>query len=181
MACSPVATSLMTRSGTSMSVPMAGCCEPREQSMMAASGTTCHNLKTAVPAHSSNDARAHRSRRSRVISTRMPQSCPFTEGHAGVRAIEQCTQKSRDAFCTSEGPARLRAYGLTRSHRRTRRVSPRRHCAEPQDNGAASTRPANRWSAYVNCVRGSAGRFRVSLLDFIVQLPEAYSSLGCVP
>ena len=37
------------------------------------------------------------------------QSCPFTEGHAGVRAIEQCTQKSRDAFCAPEGPARLRA------------------------------------------------------------------------
>jgi len=54
------------------------------------------------------------------------------------------TQKSRDAFCTPEGPARLRAYALTRSHRRTRRVSPRRHCAEPQDDGAASTRPANR-------------------------------------
>src|SRR6202043_2416924 len=34
---------------------------------------------------------------------------PFTEGHAGVRAIEQCTQKSRDAFCTPQGPARLRA------------------------------------------------------------------------
>jgi len=44
--------------------------ETREQSMMAASGTTCHNPKTAVPAHSSNDARAHRSRRSRAISTR---------------------------------------------------------------------------------------------------------------
>src|ERR1700730_9850091 len=59
MACSPVATSLMTRSGMSMTVPMAGSCEPREQSMMAASGTTCHNLKTAVPAHSSEDARNH--------------------------------------------------------------------------------------------------------------------------
>jgi transposase len=76
MACSPVATSLMTRSGTSMSVPMAGSCEPREQSMMAVSGTTCHNLKTAVPAHSSNDARAHRSRRSRAISTRMHAIMP---------------------------------------------------------------------------------------------------------
>jgi hypothetical protein len=87
------------------------------------------------------------------------QSCPFTEGHAGVRAIEQCTQKSRDAFCTPEGPARLRAYAPSRSHRRTRRVSPRRHCAEPQDDGAASTRPANRWSVCVDCVRGLAGRF----------------------
>src|SRR5882672_7635307 len=87
------------------------------------------------------------------------QSCPFTEGHAGVRAIEQCTQKSRDAFCTPEGPARLRAYALTRSHRRTRRVSPRRHCAEPQDDGAASTRAANRRSVCVDCVRGLAGRF----------------------
>jgi len=76
MASSRVATSLMTRSGTSMSVPMAGSCEPREQSMMAASGTTCHNLKTAVPAHSSNDARAHRSRRSRAISTRMHAIMP---------------------------------------------------------------------------------------------------------
>src|SRR5258708_11403852 len=87
------------------------------------------------------------------------QSCPFTEGHAGVRAIEQCTQKSRDAFCTPQGPARLRAYALTRSHRCTRRVSPRRHCAEPQDDGAASTRAANRWSVCVDCVRGLAGRF----------------------
>ena len=86
------------------------------------------------------------------------QSCPFTKGHAGVRAIEQCTQKSRDAFCTPEGPARLRAYALTRSHRRTRRVSPRRHCAEPQDDGAASTRPANKRSVCVDCVRGLAGR-----------------------
>src|SRR3981081_2065935 len=62
-ACFPVATSLTTLSGTSMSVPMANPCEPREQSMIAASETTCHNLETAVLAHSSNDARAHRSRR----------------------------------------------------------------------------------------------------------------------
>src|ERR1700730_4228610 len=87
------------------------------------------------------------------------QSCPFTEGHARVRAIEQCTQKSRDAFCTPEGPTRLRAYAPTRSHRRTRRVPPRRYRAEPQDDGAASTRPANRWSVCVDCVRGLAGRF----------------------
>ena len=67
-------------------------------------------------------------------------------------------KKSRDAFCTPEGPARLRAYALTRSDWRARRVPPRRHCAEPQDDGAASTRAANRWSVCVNCVRGLAGR-----------------------
>src|SRR5438552_449542 len=49
-ACSPVATSLMTRSGTSTSVPMAGRCEPRERSMIAVSGTTCHNPEpSAIP------------------------------------------------------------------------------------------------------------------------------------
>ena len=44
------------------------------------------------------------------------QSCPFTEGHAGVRAIEQCSQKSRDASCTPEvqhGFERRRLRGLT--------------------------------------------------------------------
>ena len=40
MACSPVVNPPMTLSGTSMFVPMASSCEPREQSMMAASGTT---------------------------------------------------------------------------------------------------------------------------------------------
>ena len=38
----------------------------------------------------------------------------------------------------------------------SRRVSPRRHGAEPQDVGAASTRPANRWSVRVDCVSGMA-------------------------
>src|SRR5260221_183376 len=54
----------------------------------------------------------------RDINEDARNTCPFTEGHAGVRAIEQCTQKSRDAFCTPEGPARLRAYAPSRSHRR---------------------------------------------------------------
>ena len=38
----------------------------------------------------------------------------------------------------------------------SRRVSPRRHGAEPQDVGAALTRPANRWSVRVDCVSGMA-------------------------
>ena len=53
------------------------------------------------------------------------------------------------------GFERMRLRGLTG-------VPPRRHCAEPQDDGAAATSPANRWSVYVNCLRGSAGRFRCS-------------------
>ena len=76
MASSPVANSRTPLSGTSMSAPMASCCEPRERSMMAASGTTCHNLKTAVLARSSNDARAHRSRRSLATSMRMHATMP---------------------------------------------------------------------------------------------------------
>ena len=44
------------------------------------------------------------------------------------------------------------------SHRRPRRVSPRRHCAEPQDDGAASTRPAKRWSVRADCISGMAIR-----------------------
>ena len=76
MACSLVANSPTTRSGTSMSVRMASSCEPRERFMIAASGTTCHNLKTAVPARSSNDAREHRSRRSLATSTRMHATTP---------------------------------------------------------------------------------------------------------
>jgi transposase len=79
--------------------------------------------------------------------------------HAGVRAIEQCAQESRNAFCAPEGPTWLRAHAPSRPHRRPRRVSPRRHRAEPQDNGAASTRSANRWSVCVDGVRGLAGRF----------------------
>ena len=43
---------------------------------------------------------------------------------------------------------------LSRSHRRPRRVSSRRHCTEPQDNGVASTRPANKRSPRSDCVRG---------------------------
>ena len=67
-------------------------------------------------------------------------------------------KKSRDAFCTPEGPAWLRAYGPSRSHRRPRRVPPRRYCAEPQDYGAASTPPANRWSVRIDCVSRMAIR-----------------------
>jgi hypothetical protein len=48
----------------------------RTQSMIAASGTTCHNPKTAVLARSSNDARAHRSRRSLATSMRMHATTP---------------------------------------------------------------------------------------------------------
>src|ERR1700733_8514895 len=66
-------------------------------------------------------------------------------------------RKKVETFCTPESPARLRAYALTRSHRCTRRVSPRGHCAEPQDDGAASTRAANRWNV-CDRVRGLAGR-----------------------
>jgi hypothetical protein len=69
MACSPLATSLMTRSGMSTFVPMARCCEPQEQSMTAASGTTCSQPQ---------DCRAC------TLKQRCTQSCPFTEGHAGV-------------------------------------------------------------------------------------------------
>ena len=61
---------------TSMSVPMASSCEPRERSMIAASGTTCHNLKSAALARSSNDARAHRSRRSLATSMKMHATMP---------------------------------------------------------------------------------------------------------
>ena len=73
-ACSHVSNSRTTLSGTSTSVPMASSCEPRERSMIIVSGTTCHNLKTAVLARSSNDARAHRSRRSLATSMRMRAS-----------------------------------------------------------------------------------------------------------
>src|SRR6476660_5278451 len=51
--------------------PMASSCEPRERSMIAASGTTCHNLRSAALARSSNDVRALRSRRSRATSMKM--------------------------------------------------------------------------------------------------------------
>jgi transposase len=78
MACSSVTSSRTTLSGTSMSVPIASSCEPRERSTIAASGTTCHNLKTAVLARSSNDARAHRSRRSLATSVKMHAT---TRGH----------------------------------------------------------------------------------------------------
>jgi hypothetical protein len=71
MACSPVANSPTTLNETSMSVRMTSPCEPRGQSMMAAPGTTCHNLKSAVLARSSNDARAHRSRRSLATLMKM--------------------------------------------------------------------------------------------------------------
>src|SRR5437660_8175688 len=85
-ACSPVATSLMTRSGTSMSVPMAGPCEPRERSMIAVSGTTCHNPETAVLAHSSNDVRAHHSRRSLARNhTRSLKGTPEFERSSNAR------------------------------------------------------------------------------------------------
>jgi transposase len=75
-ACSPVASSLTMPCGTSMSVRMAGSCEPQGQSTRAASEITCHIPGTAVLAHSSNDARAHRSRRSHATSTRMPAIMP---------------------------------------------------------------------------------------------------------
>jgi len=75
-ACSHVSNSRTTLSGTSTSVPMASSCEPRERSMIIVSGTTCHNLKTAVLARSSNDARAHRSRRSRATSMKMHATMP---------------------------------------------------------------------------------------------------------
>jgi transposase len=76
MACSPVVNSLTMLSGTSMSAPMASSCGLRERFMIAASGTTCHNLKSAAVARSSNDARAHRSRRSLATSTRMHATTP---------------------------------------------------------------------------------------------------------
>src|ERR1700710_2786797 len=65
-----------TLSETSIPVRMASSCEPRERSMIAASGTTCHNLKSAVLARSSNDVRAHRSRRSRATSMKMHATMP---------------------------------------------------------------------------------------------------------
>ena len=76
MACSPVANSPMTLSETSISVRMASSCEPRGRSMIAASGTTCHNLKSAALARSSHDARARRSRRSLATSMKMRATMP---------------------------------------------------------------------------------------------------------
>jgi len=61
---------------TSKSVAVASSCEPRDRSMMAASGTTCHNLKTVALARSSNDVRAHHSRRSRATLTKMRATMP---------------------------------------------------------------------------------------------------------
>ena len=52
----------------------------------------------------------------------------------------------------------LRAYAPSRSHRRPRRVSSRCYRAEPQDDGAASSRPTNKGSRRGNCVRGLPGR-----------------------
>src|SRR5262249_36922145 len=42
------------------------------------------------------------------------------------------------AFCAPKGPSWLRAYALTRSHRRPRRVPPRRHRAKSQNHGVAT-------------------------------------------
>ena len=67
----------MLRDGFSRAVS-----EPREPSMMAASGTTYHNLKTAALAHSSNNAPARRSRRSRATSMKMHATMP---GHSRAR------------------------------------------------------------------------------------------------
>jgi hypothetical protein len=46
--------------------------------------------------------------------------------------------------CSSQDSPRLRLHAAPRALRRSRRVSPCGHRAEPQDDGAPSTRPANR-------------------------------------
>ena len=61
---------------TSMSFRMASCYEPRERFMIAASGTTRHNLKSAALARSSTVARAHRSRRWLATSMRRHATTP---------------------------------------------------------------------------------------------------------
>jgi transposase len=69
-ACSPTSTSLTTARATSISVRTAGLWEPPEQFMMVGSGITCRDPQTAGFVTSRNDARARRSGRSLVTSTK---------------------------------------------------------------------------------------------------------------
>ena len=105
-----------------------------EPSMMAEPGIICPTQETAAFANSRNDAPAHRSGRSHAISTKKPAIMPARLWAPRVRPIEQSAQENRDALCAPENPSPLRAHAPTRPLRRTRRVPPRRHRAEPQDS-----------------------------------------------
>jgi hypothetical protein len=59
-------------------------------------------------------------------------------------------------------PTTVSNAAAQRSLRRPRRVSPGRHRAESQDDGAPSTRPANRSVMRVDCISGMAIRTRCS-------------------
>jgi hypothetical protein len=99
-----------------MSVTMAGCCEPREQSMIAASGTTCYNFKTAVPAHSSNDARAPFKKIARDINEDARNHARSLKGTPEFERSSNARKKVEMRFAhlkVQHGFERMRLRGLT--------------------------------------------------------------------
>ena len=85
--------------------------------MIAASGTTCHNLKTAVLAHSSNDARAHRSRRLHVdINEDARNHARSLKGTPEFERSSKARKKVEMRFAhlkVQHGFERMRLRGLT--------------------------------------------------------------------
>src|SRR5215468_5626539 len=82
--------------------------------MMTASGTIRHNLKTAVLARSSNNARAHRSRRSLATSMRMHAT--RLESPKGTLAFER-SSNARKAVEMYFAHLKVQ-HGLERMHLR---------------------------------------------------------------
>src|SRR6516164_6890543 len=59
--------------------------------------------------------------------------CTRPDGHAGVRQVARRAQEGRDAVCALEDPPPFRAHAPAGPFGSARRVSPRRHRAEPED------------------------------------------------
>jgi hypothetical protein len=156
MACSPVANSRMTLSGTSMSAPMASSCEPRERSMMAASGTTCHNQDCRACTIKQRCTRAPFKKIARDINEDARNHARSLKGTPKFERWSNARKKVAIRFAhlkVQHGFERMRLRGLTGA-RDEFHLAAICHCAEPQDNGAAPSRPATKGSLCGNCLRG---------------------------
>ena len=89
----------------------------------------CPNNKTLHTTGTVHDGNALRYRASKFPATSMRMHATWH-----VQALPQVTRRAqarRDAVCTSQNSSWLRTHAAQRTFRRTRRVPPRRHRAEP--------------------------------------------------
>ena len=120
------------------------------------------SMRRSRPIDPNGDRRGHMkdivSIRQRPAHTRRrrgcSRSCAFLHRYAGVREITRRAQEGRDALRALKDPPSIRAHAPEGALRCARRISPRSHCAEPEDAGKAHLAAEASRTNGLSCMRG---------------------------